>query len=165
MTNLITRMEYRAKLPKELIEWYDSEEPGKLAEKIAIDLGIDPTKKITLINIIGDTVLRILNQDSLKEEVRKHLLVDETTAQKVAEKMLSDLPKVEVKDIPPQQTQAGTISPSPIIIPSYRKPLTSVPRYQNPAAVPTTIPQTPTTPPPVPPISTPPSQPPAPPRM
>jgi hypothetical protein len=165
MTNLITRMEYRAKLPKELIEWYDSEEPGKLAEKIATDLSIEPAKKVTLINIIGDTVLRIMNQDSLKEEVKKQLLVDETIAQRVVEKILSDIPKKELKNAPSQQTQATTISPAPVLIPSYRKPLTSVPRYQNTPAVPSTPSQTPIVPPIMPPISTPPSQPPAPPRI
>jgi hypothetical protein len=168
------RLECYEKASTVVQDLYASDNSGTVLTQISKKHNIPKEKYRDFARVVGDVILGFYPQSQIPELLQQRIGVDTIRAGAITtdlQMFLAPLNQkgasqaIDVHTTKEASTQSTVSTVTPPVIPSYRKPLTSVPRYQNPAAVPPTIPQQPTTPPPVPPISTPPSQPPAPPHM
>lgn len=164
------------------LQLYDAEENGIKLFAIFQKHQLPQEKYRTYAQTVGDVILGFYPQTQLPNLLQEALGVNMIQAGAIyadlkiflaplqsigttGADLTPTLNTVTEDPVPTSHTNESiqiTTSPS---IPSYRKPLTSVPRYQNPPARIPVSPQIPAMPPTIQPISTPPSQPPIPPRM
>lgn len=157
---------------------YAGSKTGRLFWKIFTDTHLDRALYDDFCHIGGDIILGLYTMNDIQKLIAERMKLPPITAQALEVNLrnaLNELGIIETETKSTIATPLGKSSALPLIneksstqkiaVPSYQKPLTGVPRYQNTLPTPA-LPTTPTAPmPSVTPAPTPSSQPPASPRM